>query len=157
MRPKKHETTGEEDLFRARLDQIIRMKHELVQLAGKLDWDWLDGEIAPLHSDKCRPGIETLDQPLRRCSQATSLIGAVISVSAPFPPPINIRCRGTRDGGNTGGDTSDTNSTLSDIGPIRRACIVVALVAFTPPRQCCRSEGMTTQKFYPRNDITTFR
>ena len=38
MRPKKHETTGEEDLFRARLDQIIHMKHELVQLAGKLDW-----------------------------------------------------------------------------------------------------------------------
>ena len=26
-----------------------------------------------------------------------------------------------------GGDTNDTNSTLSDIGPIRRACIVVAL------------------------------
>ena len=48
MRPKKHERTGEEDLFRARLDQIIDMKHELVQLAGRLDWDWLDGEIAPL-------------------------------------------------------------------------------------------------------------
>ena len=114
MRLKKHETTGEEDLFRARLDQIIRMK------------------------------------------RGTG-IGAVISVSAPFPPPINIRCRGTRDGGNTGGDTNDTNSTLSDIGPIRRACIVIALVAFTPPRKCCRSEGMTTQKFYPRNDIRTFR
>jgi hypothetical protein len=37
MRPKKHQTTGESDLFRARLDQIINMKHELVQLAGKLD------------------------------------------------------------------------------------------------------------------------
>jgi len=59
MRPKKHETTGEADLFRARLDQIIDMKHELVQLAGRLDWDWLDGEIAPLYSDKGRPGIET--------------------------------------------------------------------------------------------------
>jgi IS5 family transposase len=55
MRLKKHERTGEEDLFRARLDQIIDMKHELVQL----DWDWLDGEIAPLYSDKGRPGIET--------------------------------------------------------------------------------------------------
>ena len=32
MRPKKHERTGEEDLFRARLDQIIDMKHEPVQL-----------------------------------------------------------------------------------------------------------------------------
>ena len=59
MRPKKHEMTGEEDLFRARLDQIIDMKHELVQLAGRLDWDWLDGEIAPLYSDSGRPGIET--------------------------------------------------------------------------------------------------
>ena len=59
MRPKQHTTTGANDLFRARLDQIINMKHELVQLAGKLDWEWLDGEIAPLYSDKGRPGIET--------------------------------------------------------------------------------------------------
>jgi hypothetical protein len=28
-----------------------------------------------------------------------------------------------------GGDTNDTNSTLSDIGPIRMACIVIALEA----------------------------
>jgi transposase, IS5 family len=59
MRPKKHETTGSSDLFRARLDQIINLKHELAQLAGKIDWDWIDGEIAPLYSDKGRPGIET--------------------------------------------------------------------------------------------------
>src|SRR5213594_720495 len=59
MRPKKHETTDASDLFRARLDQIINLKHELVQLAGKLDWEWLDGEIAPLYSDKGRPGIKT--------------------------------------------------------------------------------------------------
>src|SRR5260221_10767903 len=59
MRPKKHETTDASDLFRARLDQIINMKHELVQLAGKLDWEWLDGEIAPLYSAKGRPGIKT--------------------------------------------------------------------------------------------------
>jgi len=59
MRPKKHETAREGDLFRARLDQIINMKHELVQLAGKIDWAWLDGEIAPLYSDKGRPGIES--------------------------------------------------------------------------------------------------
>ncbi|EIG61158.1 hypothetical protein Bra1253DRAFT_08025 [Bradyrhizobium sp. WSM1253] len=29
MRPKKHRTTGSNDLFRARLDQITNMKHEL--------------------------------------------------------------------------------------------------------------------------------
>ena len=51
MRPKKPETTGSTDLFRARLDQIINLKHELALLAGKIDWDWIDGEIAPLYSD----------------------------------------------------------------------------------------------------------
>jgi IS5 family transposase len=59
MRPKKHAPTGAGDLFRARLDQIINMKHELVQLAERIDWEWLDGEIAPLYADKGRPGIET--------------------------------------------------------------------------------------------------
>ena len=59
MRPKKPETTRSGDLFRARLDQIINLKHELAQLAGQVDWDFIDGEIAPLYSEKGRPGIET--------------------------------------------------------------------------------------------------
>lgn len=59
MRPKKPGTTGEGDLFRARLEQIINLKHDLVQLAARIDWDWIDREIAPLYSDKGRPGIET--------------------------------------------------------------------------------------------------
>jgi hypothetical protein len=41
MRPKKPETTGSGDLFRARLDQIINLKHELAQLAGQIDWDFI--------------------------------------------------------------------------------------------------------------------
>ena len=59
MRPKKPETTRSGDLFRAQLDQIINLKHELAQLAGKIDWAFIDGEIAPLYSDKGRPEIET--------------------------------------------------------------------------------------------------
>ena len=59
MRPRKPQGASEGDLFRARLDQIINMRHELVQLASKGDWDWIDHEIAPLYSDKGRPGIET--------------------------------------------------------------------------------------------------
>jgi hypothetical protein len=35
------------------------MKHELAHLAGKIDWDFIDGEIALLYSEKGRPGIET--------------------------------------------------------------------------------------------------
>src|SRR5262245_50629618 len=59
MRPKQRATTGESDLFRARLDQIINIKHELVQIAGKIDWAWIADEIARLYSDNGRPGIET--------------------------------------------------------------------------------------------------
>ena len=59
MRPKKPKTTLESDLFRAKLDQIINLKYELVQLGAKIDWDWIDREIAPLYSDKGGPGIES--------------------------------------------------------------------------------------------------
>ena len=37
---------GEVDLFRARRDQIINLKHNLVLLRGKIDRDWFDREIA---------------------------------------------------------------------------------------------------------------
>lgn len=57
--PKKHKTTGSNDLFRARLDQIINLKHELFLLTGKIDGDWIDGDIASLYSVNGRPGIET--------------------------------------------------------------------------------------------------
>src|SRR6201993_3953950 len=59
MRPRKPQGASEGDLFRAQLDHIVNMRHELVQLASKIDWDWIDDEIAPLYSDKGRPGIET--------------------------------------------------------------------------------------------------
>ena len=48
-----------DDLFKARLDQIINMKHELVALAGKIDWAWLDEQIVPYFSDEGRPGEPT--------------------------------------------------------------------------------------------------
>jgi hypothetical protein len=37
---------GEGVLFRARLEQIINLKHELVQLADKIDWSWIDQRAA---------------------------------------------------------------------------------------------------------------
>lgn len=59
MRPRKTETSGTDDLFRSRLDQIIDMKHELVRLADAIDWDWLDDEIADRFADGGRPASET--------------------------------------------------------------------------------------------------
>ena len=41
MRPKQREEKSSGDLFRARLDQIIDMRHELVRLADEIDWAWI--------------------------------------------------------------------------------------------------------------------
>ena len=38
MRPKERRETGEQDLFRSRLDQIIDLDHALVKLARAIDW-----------------------------------------------------------------------------------------------------------------------
>ena len=37
MRPKERRETGEHDLFRSRLDQIIDLEHALVKLARAID------------------------------------------------------------------------------------------------------------------------
>ncbi len=59
MRPRKQEDSGAGDLFRARLDQIIDMGHDLVRLAQAIDWAWIDGELAERFSDKGRPATES--------------------------------------------------------------------------------------------------
>ena len=59
MRPKKTQQDGSGDLFRARLDQIINMDHELVVLARKIDWEWIDGELADRFSAHGRPATES--------------------------------------------------------------------------------------------------
>ena len=57
MRPKQLDPEPTGDLFRARLDQIIDMKHALVRLGERIAWAWLDEEIAPCFSDEGRPGV----------------------------------------------------------------------------------------------------
>ncbi len=55
MRPKQQHKARHDDLFRARLDQIINLKHALVVLADRIDWAWLDAELADCFSDQGRP------------------------------------------------------------------------------------------------------
>jgi hypothetical protein len=42
MRPRERRKSGEQDLFRSRLDQIIDMKHALVKLGRAIDWRFLE-------------------------------------------------------------------------------------------------------------------
>ena len=55
MRPKQQHKARHDDLFRARLDQIINMKHELVAVADRIDWAWLDEQLADCFCDTGRP------------------------------------------------------------------------------------------------------
>ena len=52
MRPKEHRESGERDLFRSRLDQIIDMDHALVMLAGSIDWHFLEERLGAVYTDK---------------------------------------------------------------------------------------------------------
>ena len=50
---------GETDMFRNRLDNMIDMRHELVRLAGLIDWKRFDEAFGGLYAEKGRPGLPT--------------------------------------------------------------------------------------------------
>lgn len=43
--------TGEQDLFRSRLDQIIDLEHELVELAKTISWGFLEERCGAVYRD----------------------------------------------------------------------------------------------------------
>jgi IS5 family transposase len=51
MRPRERRESGERDLFRSRLDQIIDMRHALVKLAQTIDWRFLEERFGAVYSD----------------------------------------------------------------------------------------------------------
>ena len=54
MRPKERRESGEQDLFRSRLDQIIDLEHALVKLAKVIDWSFLEEKFGAAYTDKPR-------------------------------------------------------------------------------------------------------
>ena len=52
MRPKERRDSGQKDLFRARLDQIVDMTHPLAKLAGSVDWKFLETRFGAAYTDK---------------------------------------------------------------------------------------------------------
>src|SRR5580704_9486416 len=60
MRPRERRDSGGQDLFRARLDQIIDLNHELAKLARAIDWRFLEGKFGAVYTDKPgRPPLPT--------------------------------------------------------------------------------------------------
>ena len=52
MRPKERRDSGQNDLFRARLDQIVDMDHPLAKLGRAIDWRFLEERFGAVYSDK---------------------------------------------------------------------------------------------------------
>ena len=52
MRPKERRDGGQNDLFKARLDQIVDMGHPLARLAATIDWRFLEERFGAVYSDK---------------------------------------------------------------------------------------------------------
>ena len=60
MQPRERRETGEQDLFRSRLDQIIDMKHPLVTLGRTVDWEFLEERFGEVYTDDPgRPPLPT--------------------------------------------------------------------------------------------------
>jgi transposase, IS5 family len=51
MRPKERRDGGQRDLFRARLEQIVDMKHPLAKLAAVIDWGFLEKTFGAVYTD----------------------------------------------------------------------------------------------------------
>src|ERR1700733_9688853 len=81
MRPKERRKGGEQDLFRARLDQIIDLDHALVRLARAIDWRFLEEKLGAVYTDATR--------------------------TAAMKPSDLASCRGRHDGAAEGGDVPD--------------------------------------------------
>ena len=62
MRPRERQETGEQDLFRSRLDRIIDLTHALVKLSRAIDWRFLEAQFGSVYSDG--PGCPPLPTQL---------------------------------------------------------------------------------------------
>ena len=70
MRPKERHESGQTDLFRARLDQVVDPGHALVRLAQTIDWEFLAARFGEVYDDD--PGRPPL--PTRLMAGAGSVI-----------------------------------------------------------------------------------
>src|SRR4051812_42626620 len=60
MRPNEPRQSGQSDLFRARLDQIVDLDHPVVKLAAAIDWGFLEEQFGAVYTDAPgRPPLPT--------------------------------------------------------------------------------------------------
>ena len=52
MRPRERRDSGQSDLFKARLDQIVDLNHPLAKLASTVDWRFPEERFGAVYSDR---------------------------------------------------------------------------------------------------------
>jgi IS5 family transposase len=62
-----------DDFFRARLDQMIDLRHPLAVLATRMPWSEIEGSLAPLFAHRARAGRSVVDADL--FGPSTQLVG----------------------------------------------------------------------------------
>ena len=59
MRPAKRDQSGQQDLLRSRLDQIVDLAHPLAKLGRSIDWSFLEERLGTVYADGCRAPLPT--------------------------------------------------------------------------------------------------
>ena len=55
MRPKERRDSGQNDMFRSRLDQIVNLNHALAKLARAIDWRFLEKKFGAVYKAGAGP------------------------------------------------------------------------------------------------------
>ena len=75
---------SQEDFFRARLDQMIELKHPFAVLSQRLPWAQIESTLAPLFEHKAQPVQSEPVQDL--LGEHESLTGGHVSPAGPPAP-----------------------------------------------------------------------
>ena len=89
MKPSRRPLSGTDDLFRSRLENIIDMRHELVRLAGAIDWTFFDDAYEAFYSEEGHPGIRTCVNTVRSGPKNHPLLRSrLLPHCSPGPVPL---------------------------------------------------------------------
>jgi hypothetical protein len=110
MRPKERRDSGQNDFFKARLDQIIDRDNALAKLGRAIDWRFLEERFGAVYSDTVgHPPLPTrlmagsrssstcMISPTRNCARAGSYnLYSETKGQAAIRPPVSHRPRQER-------------------------------------------------------------
>src|SRR3712207_5946728 len=96
MRPKQPKAEPQEDLFRARLENLVDLRHALVRLAGLIEWGRFEAEFGALYTDGGRPGLPTrLMVGLELLKHMDGLSDEAVCARYLDSPYVQLFCGGT--------------------------------------------------------------